>query len=75
MRIEAAGHGQFREVVLRPRVTVAAGAHLPDGRAVTDAVLADVHHQAHEHCFISRSVNFPVRHEPVPVRTAQSVSH
>ena len=29
MRIEAAGQGQFREVVLRPRVTVAAGAHLP----------------------------------------------
>ena len=72
MRIEAAGQGQFREVVLRPRVTVAPGAHLPDGGAVTDAVLGGIHHQAHEHCFISRSVNFPVRHEPVPVRVAES---
>jgi organic hydroperoxide reductase OsmC/OhrA len=70
MRIEGAGHGQFREVVLRPRVTVAPGAHLPDGAAVTDAVLGRIHHQAHEHCFIARSVNFPVRHEPVPVRMA-----
>ena len=38
MRIEAAGQGQFREVVLRPRVTVAAGAHLPG--AATSSVLA-----------------------------------
>jgi len=74
MRVEAAGHGQFREVVLRPRVTVAAGAHLPTGAAVTDGVLADIHHQAHEHCFIARSVNFPIRHEPVPVRMAQPVA-
>ena len=75
MRVEAAGHGQFRDVVLRPRVTIAAGAHLPTGGAITDGVLADVHHQAHEHCFIARSVNFPVRQEPVPVRTAPSVTH
>jgi len=66
MRIETAGQGQFREVVLRPRVVVAPG-RVP----VTDALLADLHRQAHEHCFISRSVNFPVRHEPVPVRTTQ----
>jgi len=71
MRVEAAGHGQFTEVVLRPQVTVAAGVHLPDGSPVTDGVLSDVHHRAHEHCFISRSVNFPVRHEPVPVRTGR----
>ena len=66
MRIEAAGHGQFTEVVLRPRVTVR-NAALADGRPVDDALLADVHHRAHEHCFIARSVNFPVRHEPTPV--------
>ena len=66
MRIEAAGHGQFTEVVLRPRVTVR-NAVLADGRPVDDALLADVHHRAHEHCFIARSVNFPVRHEPTPV--------
>jgi len=70
MRVEAAGHGQFTEVVLRPVVTVAPDAHLHDGGAVTDGALADVHHQAHQHCFISRSVNFPVRTEPVPHRVA-----
>jgi organic hydroperoxide reductase OsmC/OhrA len=71
MRVEAAGHGQFTEVVLHPRVTISTSAHLADGSAVTDGALADVHHKAHEHCFISRSVNFPVRIEPVPVRVAQ----
>jgi len=69
MRIESAGHGQFTEVVLRPRVTVRSTA-LPDGAPVDDALLADVHRRAHEHCFIARSVNFTVRHEPVPVLTA-----
>lgn len=64
MRVEAAGHGQFTEVVLRPRVTVAAGTVEPG----TD--LADLHARAHEHCFIARSVNFPVRHAPSPVHVA-----
>ncbi len=59
MRVEAAGHGQFTTVVLRPRVTVRT--------AVDDADLAAVHRSAGEHCFIKRSVNFPVRTEPTPV--------
>ncbi|MBO3087084.1 OsmC family protein [Cellulomonas dongxiuzhuiae] len=66
MRIEAAGHGQFTEVVLRPRVTVR-NAALADGTPVDDALLAEVHHRAQEHCFIARSVNFPVRHEAGPL--------
>ncbi|MEN0128444.1 MAG: OsmC family protein [Brevundimonas sp.] len=66
MRIEAAGHGQFTEVVLHPRVTVR-GHALPDGSPIDDEFLAGLHHAAHEHCFIARSVNFHVRHEPVPV--------
>ncbi len=66
MRIESAGHGQFTEVVLRPRV-VARNHVLADGRPVDDALLGDLHHRASEHCFIARSVNFTVRHEPVPV--------
>ncbi|TQL04076.1 OsmC family protein [Cellulomonas sp. SLBN-39] len=69
MRIESAGHGQFTEVVLRPRVTVAR-ATLPDGARVDDDLLADLHRRAHEHCFIARSVNFTVRHEPTPVTVA-----
>jgi organic hydroperoxide reductase OsmC/OhrA len=45
--------------VLRPRVTIAAGA---------DAELAQrLHDGVDELCFIARSVNFPVRHEPSTV--------
>ena len=51
------GGGAFREVVLRPRVTVA-------DASMTDAATA-AHAQAHEWCFIANSVNFPVRHEPI----------
>ena len=46
----------FTDVLLRPRVTIA-----PE----SDPALArDLHHRAHEECFIAASVNFPVRHEP-----------
>lgn len=67
MRVASAGHGNFSEVVLHPRVVLAPGATQPDGSPVTDDVLAGLHHRAHEHCFIARSVNFPVRNEPVPL--------
>ncbi|SIT78266.1 OsmC family protein [Microbacterium sp. RU33B] len=53
------GGGAFREVVLRPRVTVA-------DASMTDAATA-AHAQAREWCFIANSVNFPVRHEPTVV--------
>lgn len=49
------GSGAFREVMLRPRVTVA------DASMVEAAQQA--HERAHELCFIANSVNFPVRHE------------
>jgi organic hydroperoxide reductase OsmC/OhrA len=51
---------RFTDVLLRPRVTVAAGA---------DAVRAEqAHEQAHQECFIASSVNFPVRHEATILR-------
>jgi len=50
------GGGHFTEVVLRPRVTVAAGSDVAKARAL--------HATAHHDCFIAASVNFPVRHEP-----------
>ena len=54
---EAGGEGQFVSAVLRPRVTIARGA---------DATLAErLHDAAHQKCFVARSVNFPVSHEPV----------
>lgn len=53
---EAGGAGQFTRVELRPTVTVAAG---------SDAALAAaLHNQAHELCFIARSVRFPVECQP-----------
>ncbi|MBU4213673.1 MAG: OsmC family protein [Actinobacteria bacterium] len=66
MRIEAAGHGQFRDVVLRPQVTLAS-ATTTAGGPITDELLAGLHERAHEHCFIARSVNFPVDVRPTPV--------
>jgi len=47
---------RFSEVVLHPRVTLAAGADAEKARAL--------HEKAHSICFIANSVNFPVRNEP-----------
>ncbi|MCU1432808.1 MAG: OsmC family protein [Actinotalea sp.] len=70
MRVEGGGAGQFTSVALHPHVTVAS-AEREDGRTITDADLAALHAGAHEHCFIARSVNFPVRRDPAPLRVAQ----
>lgn len=52
----ADGGGRFAEVVLRPRVVISSG---------SDAAVAEqLHHRAHDLCFIANSVNFPVRCEP-----------
>ncbi|MDI5982076.1 OsmC family protein [Amycolatopsis magusensis] len=53
---EADGGGQFREVTLRPVVTVAEPGMV--------AAAEELHAVAHAKCFIARSMNFPVRHEP-----------
>ena len=47
------GSGQFTEVVLRPSIELAS----PE-MAIH---IGELHEQAHEKCFIARSVNFPVR--------------
>ncbi|WP_344068463.1 OsmC family protein [Microbacterium sediminicola] len=49
------GGGHFRDVTLRPVVTVADASMLDAAQAA--------HAQANEWCFIANSVNFPVRHE------------
>lgn len=61
MRTNRDGSGQFESVTLKPRVTVAApsAGELPD-----DGLLAELHADANKVCFIARSVNFPVLHEP-----------
>lgn len=51
------GGGHFVEAVLRPTVTVSSEDMVEAAR--------DAHAEASAKCFIARSVNFPVRHEPV----------
>ena len=51
------GSGQFSRVLLRPRMTIGNSARIEEARAL--------HARAHQFCFIARSVNFPVEHEPV----------
>lgn len=55
------GGAHFTEVMLRPRVTISSG---------DPETARHLHEKASELCFIARSVNFPVRHEPaiVPAR-------
>ena len=53
------GSGEFSRVTLRPRAVIADPASIAKATAL--------HQQAHNLCFISRSVNFPVEHEPVVV--------
>ncbi len=50
------GSGQFTEVVLHPHVVVSEKAHAEKAQTL--------HVPAHSVCFIARSVNFPVHHQP-----------
>ena len=52
-----ASTGGFTDVLLRPRVKIAAGSDPARAKAL--------HERAHSICFIANSVNFPVRNEPV----------
>jgi organic hydroperoxide reductase OsmC/OhrA len=47
---------KFERVILKPRVTLAAGADLERAR--------HLHEEAHRRCFIANSVNFAVEHAP-----------
>lgn len=49
---EAGGEGRFTRVMLRPEVTLAPGSDI--------ARAEELHSEAHEKCFIARSVNFGV---------------
>ena len=54
------GEGEFTRVTLRPRVTIT---------AESDAETATrLHAEANANCFVARSVNFPVHHEPEIIR-------
>jgi organic hydroperoxide reductase OsmC/OhrA len=51
------GSGEFRRIVLRPRMTIR------DERQISRTV--GLHRRAHELCAMARSLNFSVVHEPV----------
>ncbi|WP_104118537.1 OsmC family protein [Arthrobacter sp. B1805] len=63
LRLNRDGSGEFTGVVLRPHVEL---------QDESQASLADsLHGEANRLCFIARSVNFPVHHEPTSGRTPQ----
>ena len=64
MRTNRDGSGQFESVTLKPTVTVAAPA-APD-------LLEELHAEANKVCFIARSVNFPVLHQPTAAVEGQA---
>ncbi|MDE1179412.1 OsmC family protein [Paraburkholderia sp.] len=51
--LDSPEQGRFKEIVLKPRVTIRAGDDIE--RA------ASLHHDAHRQCYIANSVNFPIR--------------
>jgi organic hydroperoxide reductase OsmC/OhrA len=53
---DATGAGRFVSAVLRPRVIIRAGCDIEQARRL--------HHDAHTHCFVANSLNFPVVCEP-----------
>jgi organic hydroperoxide reductase OsmC/OhrA len=56
MTEQADGSGFFSEVILHPVVTISDAADTDKANAL--------HEQANKMCFIAKSCNFPVRHEP-----------
>ena len=65
MRTNRDGSGQFESVTLKPRVT-------RGGSGGTRMLLEELHAEANKVCFIARSVNFPVLHEPTAVVEGQA---
>ncbi|HEX3006835.1 MAG TPA: OsmC family protein [Bacteroidales bacterium] len=57
MEVEKGGSGRFTEVILHPEVTVTS-------EEMKEKAL-ELHHGAHEKCFIANSCNFPVNYQPV----------
>ncbi|SDW46886.1 Organic hydroperoxide reductase OsmC/OhrA [Arthrobacter sp. yr096] len=62
MKLNRDGSGQFESVTLKPTVAIADPAHAH--------LVPQLHHEANQVCFIARSVNFPVLHEPITTTAA-----
>ena len=56
MLTEPDGSGRFAEVTLRPAVTITEPADVERAQAL--------HGRVGDYCFIARSINFPLHHEP-----------
>lgn len=67
MRLNPDGSGEFVSVTLRPRVSIT----VPRQKYTAQSI----HRQAAAACFIARSVNFPVNHEPVVVIAERAAQH
>ena len=65
MELSRDGAGRFTSVTLRPQVTLGDGAD-------TDKA-EQLHHTAHEKCFIANSVNFPVLCEATTTQQARTL--
>ena len=57
------GGGRFTEVILKPEITITAQSDLEQAK--------QLHHKAHELCFIANSVNFPILCQPLINRNSQ----
>ena len=57
MEVSPNGSGRFIEVILKPEVAIAEKNKIK--------LATELHHQAHEFCFIANSVNFPINCAPV----------
>jgi organic hydroperoxide reductase OsmC/OhrA len=56
MRLNRDGSGEFTSVTLHPKVSITDPSQ--------SGLAQQLHEEAHRVCFIARSVNFPVLHEP-----------
>ena len=54
--MQPSGAGRFRSIILRPKITIT-------GNSDRQKALS-IHKDIHQYCFIARSINFPVSHEP-----------
>ncbi|MCC9204486.1 OsmC family protein [Arthrobacter sp. zg-Y769] len=61
LRLNRDGSGEFTSAVLRPKVRIDEAG----GPAAVDLAAGPMHAEANRLCFIARSVNFPVEHQPV----------
>ena len=57
MIVESSGAGQFTEVILKPRISLANMQMMDQANAL--------HKKANAYCFIARSCNFPVKHQAI----------